>query len=144
MMSVVKEWAPLKWTTLILMSHWILAVIEPCSQIGIAEDFISLVDARHLLLGFFFAETRCPHDFIRMMDLGEMTICSLDRSFVRVSCDPEDLVVVFVPGLFEQRLGFVQEWRDRAGGWMVLLSELKGRDCGFVLFGFHGHLSTGQ
>ena len=42
-----------KWMSSLLSHgvHWVLSCIEPCSQLGVAEDLISLIEVSHLLFG---------------------------------------------------------------------------------------------
>jgi len=79
--------------TLLLMRIRVVPTIEARAQFRIAEHFVRLVDACHLLLSIFFCETLLGR-LVGVMLLGQFSVGRLNLSLVGVTRNVENLIVV--------------------------------------------------
>lgn len=70
----------------------IVSVVEACAKLGIAEDLVRFVNGSHLLL---------RSAFVRVGLSGFSPVGFLDRTVVGFAGDTKNLVVVFLPRLFQ-------------------------------------------
>lgn len=130
------EWVSLV-KALLLVRIGVVAAVEARAQFRVAEHFIRLVDARHLLLGILLGETLLG-GLVRVVLLGQLAVGGFDLSLISVVWDADDLVVVFCFAAFECNLGITQKLVGKAAlgfGWCGFLCLLERVDGSIIIFG---------
>lgn len=100
----------------------IIAIVVSRTQLRVGQDFVRLVDGGHLFLRLVLGHTLGVR-LVRVVLLHQLTVRSLDRPFVRVPTDPEDLVVIFLLRPLQECLCLLKEGLNLLGVLVMLASS---------------------
>jgi hypothetical protein len=110
---------------LLLLIVGIIASIKPRFQLWITQHLVSLIDCSHFLLRILFLDALVD-GLVRVKLAHHFAIGRLDLTFIGVTRETKNFVVVFGFGAFEEGLGVLQHGLEFLGAGVVFLGLVEG------------------
>jgi hypothetical protein len=119
---------------LLLVRVGVVTAVKARAELRIGKDFVSFVDAGHLLLSLLLGETLLG-GLIGVVLLGKLAVRRLDLAVVGVVGNSEDLVIVLCFAAFEGDFCIVEELVGEGALVFrgIFLGLFDGVDRGFVV-----------